>query len=58
MRYQKLACKLVILCVAVTLHADEAALSQQFYNAIRADNQAAVAKLLTGGADVNSRDAR
>ena len=49
---------LITLCVAGALHASELALSEQFYNAIRSDNQTAVAKLLTGGADVNTRDSR
>ena len=49
---------LITLCLAGALHASEPALSEQFYNAIRSGNQTAVAKLLTGGADVNTRDSR
>jgi ankyrin repeat protein len=49
---------LIALCVAGVLHAAEPVLSQQFYDAIRTDNQAAVTQLLTGGADINSRDSR
>ena len=58
MRYLMHVRILITLCVAGALHASEPALSEQFYNAIRSDNQTAVAKLLTGGADVNTRDSR
>jgi ankyrin repeat protein len=49
---------LIALCVAGVLHAAEPALSQQFYDAVRTDNLAAVTQLLTSGADINSRDSR
>ncbi len=58
MRHLKHARILITLCVAGTLHAAEPALTEQFYNAIRSGNQAAVTKLLAGGADVNTRDSR
>ena len=49
---------LIPLCVVVTLSAAEQTLSDQFYNAIRADNQQALTKLISSGADVNARDSR
>jgi ankyrin repeat protein len=48
----------VIVALAASLHAAEPVLSDQFYSAIRADDRPTVAKLLGGGADVNTRDAR
>jgi ankyrin repeat protein len=48
----------IFLALAPLLHAAEASLSDQFYKAIRADDKATVAKLLAGGAEVNTRDAR
>src|SRR5437764_6851432 len=48
----------LLLALTPLLHAAEANLSDQFYNAIRGDNRQAVTKLLADGADVNSRDSR
>jgi len=48
----------LLLALAPLLHAAEANLSDQFYNAIRGDNRHAVTKLLADGADVNTRDSR
>ncbi len=49
---------LIIICVTWMLHAEEPALTQQFYDAIRSDNRAAVAKLIAEGSDINARDGR
>src|SRR2546423_15534215 len=48
----------VLLALTPLVHAAEANLSDQFYNAIRGDNRQAVTKMLADGADVNTRDAR
>jgi ankyrin repeat protein len=45
-------------CLAAGLYGAEPSLSDKFYNAIRSDDQAAVDKLLAGGAGVNARDSR
>jgi ankyrin repeat protein len=44
--------------LAMLAQAAELTVSDQFYNAIRSDNKAAVAKLLSGKADVNTPDTR
>jgi ankyrin repeat protein len=48
----------VILALAAALQAAGPNLSDQFYSAIRADDKAAVAKLLSSGADINTHDGR
>ncbi|HTM50605.1 MAG TPA: ankyrin repeat domain-containing protein [Bryobacteraceae bacterium] len=47
-----------VFYVAAGLSAAEPNVSDKFYNAIRTGDQAAVDKLLAGGADVNTRDSR
>ena len=54
MRHLKLA---IFLPVLIAQSADPN-LNDKFYNAIRTDDKPAVAQLLTGGADVNTRDTR
>ncbi len=56
MRSLKNTSILFALCLAGALYAAQP-LSEQFYNAIRSDNQAALAMLISS-ADVNARDSR
>jgi hypothetical protein len=47
-----------LMVIASALAAAEVNVSDQFYSAIRADDKQAVAKLLSGGVDVNTHDGR
>lgn len=49
---------ITISALATVASAAGQTLNEQFYNLIRSDDKAAVAKLLTGGSDVNTRDSR
>jgi len=48
----------VLLALAMQLPAAAPTVSDQFYNAIRADDNSTVAQLLSGGAGANTRDSR
>ena len=49
---------LMFMAMAAALQAAEPNVSDQFYKAIRADDKQAIAKLLSGGVDVNTHDSR
>src|SRR4051812_25661021 len=49
---------ILLLTLATLLPAAEANLSEQFYNAIRGDNQQAITKLLSPKSNLDARDAR